>query len=254
MTNWTESIIGYHVTTQSREACLSTIVGWITSQETRKYFVCANPHSLEVAMTDPVFDASIKSADMITPDGVGIVIASRILGGKIFDRVTGSDIFLGLSETLNKRTNYSYFFLGSTRNNLANIRERMNRYFPNITVVGSFSPPFKSEFTEKDDRLMVKEINRVKPDVLWVGMTAPKQEKWIYRNKEKLDVKFIGAIGAVFDFYAGTVPRSHPWFQKHGFEWLPRLLKQPRRLWRRNLVSSPMFLIRILRQRYMSGQ
>jgi len=101
---------------------------------------------------------------------------------------------------------------------------------------------------------MVDEINRVKPDMLWVGMTAPKQEKWIYRNKYELDVEFIGAIGAVFDFYTGTINRSRPWFQKHGLEWLPRLLRQPRRLWRRSLVSSPMFLIRILQQRFMSTE
>ena len=98
---------------------------------------------------------------------------------------------------------------------------------------------------------MIEAINRVKPDVLWVGMTAPKQEKWIYQNKDKLDVKFIGAIGAVFDFYAGTKKRSQPFFQKIGLEWLPRLLGEPRRLWHRNFVSNPVFLMRVLRQRFM---
>jgi len=244
-----EMILGYPVTTKSKEACISNVVSWIENGKKGKYFVCANPNALEVARTDPVFEAAMKSADLITPDGVGIVLASRILEGRIFDRVTGSDIFLGLSKPLNEMGRYSYFFLGSTTNNLASIRERMNRDFPNIRVVGTYSPPFKKDFSDEDNRLMVEEINRVKPDVLWVGMTAPKQEKWIYRNKDELDVKFIGAIGAVFDFYTGTINRSRPWFQKHGLEWLPRLLKRPGRLWRRTLIRAPMFLVRILMQR-----
>jgi len=97
---------------------------------------------------------------------------------------------------------------------------------------------------------MIEQINRAAPDVLWVGMTAPKQEKWIFANKERLQVKFIGAIGAVFDFYSGNVKRSHPFFQRLGLEWLPRLLRDPRRLWRRTFISSPIFLYKILKQKY----
>ena len=95
---------------------------------------------------------------------------------------------------------------------------------------------------------MIEAINAAAPDVLWVGMTAPKQEKWIYRNRDRLDVGFIGAIGAVFDFYAGNIKRSPMLFQKCGLEWLPRLLQEPRRLFRRNFVSSPLFLWRLMGQ------
>jgi len=241
-----EIIHGYPITTKSIDLCIFDILRWIEKGKEPKYFVCANPHSLEVAETDQFFDMAIKNADIVVPDGIGIIIASKILGGKISDRITGTDVFLGLSEVLNKKGKYSYFFLGSTSNNLEMIKRRINDEFPNIRIAGTFSPPFKSEFSEEDNRFMIEEINRVKPDVLWVGMTAPKQEKWIYKNKDKLDVKFIGAIGAVFDFYTGTVERSHPWFLDHGLEWFPRLLKQPRRLWRRNLVSNPIFLLRVL--------
>ena len=129
------------------------------------------------------------------------------------------------------------------------IKERMSIDFPNVKVVGTFSPPFKEDFTDDENDLMVEAINRVNPDILWVGMTAPKQEKWIYKNKERLQTKFIGAIGAVFDFYAGTKKRSHPWFQEHGLEWLPRFLREPRRLWRRNFISTPSFFYRIIKYR-----
>ena len=101
---------------------------------------------------------------------------------------------------------------------------------------------------------MIHAINTAKPDVLWVGMTAPKQEKWIYQNKDYLEgVKFIGPIGAVFDFFTGNITRSHPFFLKMGLEWLPRLLKQPHRLWDRMFVSAPKFMFRVLKQKIKMG-
>ena len=242
-------ILNYPISSLSKDDCLSVIVKWIWGAAQAKYFVCANPHSLEVARKDAGFDLAIRNADLVVPDGVGIVIASKILGGSIRERVTGMDIFLGLSEALNKETGYSYFFLGSTEQNLIKIKEKMHADFPNITVAGTYSPLFKPEFSEEDNKLMVEAINQAEPDVLWVGMTAPKQEKWIQQNKDRLKVKFIGAIGAVFDFYTGNVKRAHPIFQKLGLEWLPRLLREPRRLWRRNFISNPSFLFRVIRHR-----
>ena len=244
-----EKIVGYQITTLSKRNVLNTINSWLIDEggNETKYFVCANPHSLEIATRDTIFESAIKNADIVVPDGFGIIIASKILGGKINERITGTDIFIGLSEILNEKGNYRYYFLGSTDNNLKNIKVRMKQKYKNIEIAGTYSPPFKKDFSEKENRIMIKEINNAHPDVLWIGMTAPKQEKWIFQNKDKLDVKFIGAIGAVFDFFTGNVKRSHPWFLKHGLEWLPRLLQEPRRLWRRNMVSGPAFLLRVVK-------
>ena len=241
-----ELILGYRISVKSKEVCVSDIIEWLKNGKKNKYFVCANPHSLEVARTDSIFQEAMKWADLAVPDGIGIVIASIILAGKIRRRVTGSDIFLGLSEKLNDEKKYSYFFLGSTEENLQKISNKMRTDFPGIKVVGTYSPPFKTDFSVEDNQLMVEAVNRSHPDVLWVGLTAPKQEKWIYQNKDRLNVRFIGAIGAVFDFYTGNVKRSHPFFQKIGLEWLPRLLSEPLRLWRRNFISNPSFMIRVI--------
>jgi N-acetylglucosaminyldiphosphoundecaprenol N-acetyl-beta-D-mannosaminyltransferase len=227
------------------------MLGGLQSGHRGKYFVCANPHSLEVARKDRLFDEAIRNADLILPDGVGIVMASKILGGNIRDRVTGSDVFWGLNRVLDKEGGYSCFFLGSTEENLRDIRTKMEREFPGIRVAGVYAPPYKAEFDEKDSRLMVEAVNNAQPDVLWVGMTAPKQEKWIHQNRERLHAKCIGPVGAVFDFYTGRVKRSHPLFQKIGLEWLPRLLRQPGRLWRRNFVSNPSFLYRVIMSRFL---
>jgi N-acetylglucosaminyldiphosphoundecaprenol N-acetyl-beta-D-mannosaminyltransferase len=245
-----ESILGYPVSTLSKNECIATVTGWMENGAKNKYFVCANPHSLEVAEDDHEFGCAIKNADLVVPDGVGVVIASRILGGAIHERVTGSDIFEGVNRELNKRKGHSAFFLGSTKDNLEKLRYKMEADFPNIQIVGTFSPPFKEEFSHEDNLMMIEAINRAKPDVVWIGMTAPKQEKWIYENRDKLDVKLLGPVGAVFDFYTGNAKRSSPFFQKIGFEWLPRFLREPRRLWRRNLVSNPRFLLRVIAQRF----
>ena len=249
-----ETILDYEISTESKEACIDLILSWIRSEGGPRYFVCANPHSLEVAQSDSLFDTSIKSADLLVPDGVGVVMASKILGGAIRDRITGSDIFWGLNEALNRETKYSCYFLGSTDDTLEEIRKKMEREYPNIKVAGLYPPPFKPDFGEYDNKLMCDAVNREAPDVLWVGMTAPKQEKWVFRNRENLNVKFIGPVGAVFDFFVGKVKRSHPVFQAMGLEWLPRLLQEPRRLWRRNFISNPHFILRVIRSRFAHGK
>jgi N-acetylglucosaminyldiphosphoundecaprenol N-acetyl-beta-D-mannosaminyltransferase len=245
----TENVLGYLVSLSDLQGCVEQILFWIKSGVRGRYFVCANPHSIHQAESDPVSKEALRNADLVVPDGIGVVIASRILGGNIKRRITGSDIFAGVNEALNKRGGHSVFFLGSSQENLDKTRDRMPRDYPNIKVAGTYSPPFASEFSDTENRLMVEAINGVKPDVLWVGMTAPKQEKWIYQNKDHLDVKFIGAVGAVFDFFSGSVKRSSPFWQKIGFEWLPRFLKEPRRLWERNLRSTPVFLGWVIRER-----
>ena len=247
-----ENILGYTVKNLDIKNSVSRIQTWIDTREKAKTFFCLNPHSIVEAAKDPLFKKALNAADLLTPDGAGILLASKILGGRIEERVTGSDIFRELNRLLNQTRgkHYSCFFLGSTDETLAAIRAKMAKEFPHIKFAGSYSPPYKPEFSIEDSLEMVEAVNRAKPDLLWVGMTAPKQEKWVYQHKDQLDVKFIGAVGAVFDFYIGKVKRSHPVFQNLGLEWLPRLLQEPKRLFRRNFVSSPVFLYRVLLQKY----
>ena len=245
----TEDILGYRIFSDERSRCLDSIADWVMHGDRPRWLACINPHSDIVALEDQAFSQALHDADWLIPDGIGIVLASRILGGSIRYRITGSDIFQGLNRHLDARGGYSCFFLGSTEDTLRQITVNMARDYPDIRIAGVHSPPFKAEFTPEDDATMVATINAARPDVLWVGMTAPKQEKWVYRNKDRLNVKFIAAIGAAFDFYTGKIKRSPVLFQKLGLEWLPRLLQEPRRLWRRNFISNPKFISRVLRAR-----
>jgi len=166
-------------------------------------------------------------------------------------RITGEDFFLGLMRALDQRGGKRVFFFGSSETVLGRIRYKMSRTFPNVTVCGAFSPPFY-EWSAEENSAMVAAINRTIPDVLWVGMTAPKQEKWVAANCTQLDVSVIGSIGAVFDFFAETHPRAPQWMRKMGLEWLYRLSKEPRRMWERNLISTPIFMIMATRRHLLN--
>ena len=186
---------------------------------------------------------------MLLPDGSGIVLAAKLLNLPLTEKVAGSDFFHECNKKADATGGVRYFFLGSSEKVLELISKRRSEESPNIEVCGTYSPPFKAEFSEEDNLEMIRAVNDAKPDILWVGMTAPKQEKWIYENRHRLMVPFSGAIGAVFDFYAGTKERSSEFWIKLGLEWLPRFLKEPRRLWERNLKSTPIFLWWILKEK-----
>ncbi|WP_242354741.1 WecB/TagA/CpsF family glycosyltransferase [Anaeromyxobacter sp. SG64] len=247
-----ENVAGYSVYAKGLVACANEITEAIARGERARWLACLNPHSFAVALDEPAFEAALRDADWLIPDGAGIVLASRLLQGAVRERVTGADVFHGVNQHLNDRGGARVFFIGSTEETLGRIREKMALDYPSLQVVGTYSPPFKPEYSETELDEMVAAINAAKPDVLWVGMTAPKQEVWIHRLRDRLDVKFAAAIGAVFDFYTGRIKRSPAAFQRLGLEWLPRLLQEPRRLWRRTFVSAPIFLGHVVRQRLRS--
>lgn len=246
-------ITGYPVDTLDKDSCVKLLASWATGPRQEggaRYFVCANPHSLEVARVDDQYKTALLEAHLIVADGVGIVVASRLLGGALKERVTGSDLFEGLSHALSERGGARYFFLGASEDTLNKIQKRLAIDYPLITVAGTLSPPYKDSFSEEEDQQMCQAINTARPDVLWVGMTAPKQEKWIKRNLARLDVALACPVGAVFDFYSGKVKRPHPIFLDLGLEWLVRLMREPIRLWRRTFVSNPLFMFRVLWQKF----
>ncbi|MDH4234321.1 MAG: WecB/TagA/CpsF family glycosyltransferase [Gallionella sp.] len=249
----TQNILGYTVYSASLGQCVDSIVSRITSKDAPCWLACINPHSYVAALDESDFSDALHGADWLIPDGSGIVLASYLLGGNIRQRITGSDIFSALNSRANELGGFSVFFLGVTPDCLEEIRVRMGREYPQIRFAGSYSPLFKQDYTEEELEAMFAAINQARPDILWVGMTAPKQEKWIHQNLHRLDVCFAAAIGAVFDFYTGRVKRSHPVFQRLGLEWLPRLIQEPGRLWKRMFISAPVFMWHVLRARLRSS-
>ncbi len=210
-------------------------------------FATINPHSYAIAKKDLKFQKALLQSDSLLPDGVGFVLAARILHFKRLKRFTGSDLHIELLNHLNQ-TNGKVFYLGSSTSTLVEIQQRLLCDYPNVQM-DYFSPPYKNEFTREENDEIISRIEKSSPNVLFVGMTAPKQEKWVFDNQNQLDVEYIASIGAVFDFYSGNVKRSGILWQKCGLEWLPRLIQEPKRLWKRTLVSLPIFLFDVILKR-----
>lgn len=208
-----------------------------------------NAHSYNTALKDSLFAEALTKGDVLIPDGASVVMACRWLKAKSqpTERIAGWDLFVHEMDRLNRKGG-TCFFMGSSEKVLELIRKRAAVDYPNIKVE-TYSPPYKPEFSEEDNKGIIEAINRANPDLLWIGMTAPKQEKWTYTHWKELDIHcHVGTIGAVFDFFAGTVERAPLWWQEHGLEWLYRLLKEPKRMWRRYIIGNTLFLKNVVKE------
>lgn len=199
-----------------------------------------NQYSYCIAEKDFAFKKALKASDVLLPDGIGIVMAARWLQRKVIKKIAGADLHTFLLGRLNEHYG-SCFYMGASEATLEKITQHLAKEYPNITV-NTYSPPFKKEFSAAENAEIIAAVNAVRPDVLFVGMTAPKQEKWSLAHKEALQVNGpICAIGAVFDFYAGTVKRPSIIWQNLGLEWLGRLIKEPKRMWKRYIYYGAIF-------------
>lgn len=245
-----------------------------------------NAHSYNTARKDELFAEALTNGDVLIPDGVSIVKACRWIKAKSQpkERIAGWDLFSFEMENLERKQcgmlnvecgannssldnsqsaladnqkfkiqnsefrspQRTVMFMGSSQKVLDLIVKRAAKVYPHLKIV-TYSPPYKPEFSEEDNKAIIDAINTADPDLLWIGMTAPKQEKWTYSHWEELNIHcHVGTIGAVFDFFAGTVERAPVWWQRHGLEWLYRLLKEPKRMWRRYIIGNALFLFNVI--------
>lgn len=216
-----------------------------------------NAHSYNTARKDKLFAEALMNGNALIPDGVSIVKACRWIKAKSQpkERIAGWDLFSFEMDKLERESvkcemlKKTVMFMGSSQRVLDLIVKRAAEVYPHLKVV-TYSPPYKPEFSDEDNKAIIEAINAADPDLLWIGMTAPKQEKWTYSHWEELDIHcHVGTIGAVFDFFAGTVERAPMWWQRHGLEWLYRLLKESKRMWRRYIIGNALFLWNMLKEK-----
>ncbi|TWJ00650.1 N-acetylglucosaminyldiphosphoundecaprenol N-acetyl-beta-D-mannosaminyltransferase [Mucilaginibacter frigoritolerans] len=206
-----------------------------------------NQYSFCVAERDNDFKEALMDSDVLLPDGIGIVLAVKSVTGHGLKKISGTDLHENLLERLNSN-NGRCFYLGSNKNTLQKITDRLNLEYPAITCE-TYSPTYKAHFGDEENAEMINAINLFQPDVLFVGMTAPKQEKWVHQHKGKINAQFICSIGAVFDFYAGTVKRPSKFWIDLGLEWFIRLCKEPKRMWKRYFYYGPVFAWALLKEK-----
>ena len=184
-----------------------------------------SPNSYGISTRDPEFRQALAEADYLVLDGVYFALGSILLDGRSIKPNQGPDVFFFFMDKLNA-LHGRVFFLGSSEDTLQKIRRRAAADYPQLSV-GCYSPPFKAQFDDADNRVMLERINAFEPDVVFVGMTAPKQEKWAHRHRDRLNARLIISIGAVFDWYAGNEKMVAPIWWKLRLGWLVRTIRRP---------------------------
>ncbi len=211
----------------------------IKSLDNDKPFIIAtpNPEIVNLARNDKEYKQILNTSDIVTPDGIGIVYASKIVKGNIKERAAGFDIVCGIIEELDKRAG-SVFLFGSKPDVAETAAEKLKEKYNNLTISGCRNGYFD------DDSEIIKEIQESKPDLLLVCLGAPKQEKWIYKNKDLLNAKILVGAGGTLDVLAGNVKRAPEIYIKFGLEWFYRLIKEPKRIGR--MIKLPVFLLDVI--------
>lgn len=211
-----------------------------------QYLCFSNVHTTVMAAEDPAYRKVLNNSARTFADGAPIAFLLRRNGFQNTERIAGP----AFMEEMFRATadgSVSHYFYGSTPEVLEALKARLRREYPGLKIAGSYSPPFTdARNLPADPASDIGRINAAHPDILWVGLGAPKQEMWMYAHKGEVTAVMAG-VGAAFDFSAGSKKRAPEWMQKCGMEWLYRLCQEPKRLWRRYLVTNSKFLWYILR-------
>lgn len=240
------NILGIEVNFLSFPDVLQIMDNWINERDRCHYIVATGMHGIMESRRNARFRKIAEESDLFVPDGFSLVLLARLKGEKSVSRISGPDL---MWESCNhaSRLGHKLFFYGDTDETLKLLVEKCQLVFPNIDIVGYYSPPFRL-LTQEENIFVIDMINSSGADILWVGLGLPKQEEWIYANKDLLRVPVVVGVGAAFKFISGSVKRAPRWIRDNGFEWLWRLIMEPRRVWKRVILDGPHFVYCVLRE------
>jgi len=219
---------------------------WIRNRDIGNYIAVSNAFDVVLSQKDSKIRDAVNNSSLSVPDGISLVLAARAYGYDLKKRVYGPDLlFEFLKNTQDK--GYSHFFYGTTKETLKRLADSLKGQFPKLKVSGTH-PSFFREFTAEEKQRVAETINNSSTDILWVGIGCPRQELWMYDFKDKLKVPVMVGVGAAFDFLSGTKPQAPRWIRDNGFEWLFRLIIEPRRLWKRYFIGNSIFMWLFLKE------
>lgn len=210
-----------------------------------QYICISNVHTSVMSYEDKVYKKIQNHAVLALPDGKPLSVLCRKKGYLKADRVTGPDL-MGEIFSRSKECGYRHYFYGSKPETLRVLKQKLKEQYQ-LDIVGMYAPPFR-KMTEEEDREAVDSINKAEADFVWVALGAPKQEQWMYAHQGKVQGLMVG-IGAGVDYLAGNIKRAPMWMQKCSLEWLYRFFQEPKRLFRRYLVTNTKFLWLIARRK-----
>jgi len=234
------TILGVDVDAVTKKEALGTLLKFLNGDKNHTLFT-PNPEFVLLAQDDWEFKDILNTGDLVVPDGVGIVIASKFNEIKIKERVAGCDLVFSLFDAV--KGTRTVYLLGGKPGVAEKAKINMESKFSGLKVVGFHDGYFEA----KEERSIIKEIRELSPDILLVGTGFPKQEKWIFKYKNKIPVKLTAGIGGSIDIMAGTVKRAPAVMRALGLEWLWRLLLQPKRILR--IYKLPLFIIKVIQNK-----
>jgi len=239
------NVLGVGVSAITMAQALTIIDEWIARREA--HYVCVTGvHGVMESHRDSSLRQIHNAAGLVTPDGMPLVWLSHLKGFRHVERVYGPDLMLALCEH-SLTTGYRHFLYGGAEGVPDQLAANLKQRFPGLQIVGTYSPPFHA-LSKLEDEWVVEMINQAHPDIVWVGLSTPKQEYWMGAHVGRLTAPVLIGVGAAFDFHAGSKTQAPRWMQRSGLEWLFRLSQEPRRLWRRYLLSNSLFLYNVFLQ------
>jgi N-acetylglucosaminyldiphosphoundecaprenol N-acetyl-beta-D-mannosaminyltransferase len=233
------NILGVGVSALNMELALSETES-LLDRGGQGYVCVTGVHGIMEAQTDERFRAILNSSFLTTPDGMPTVWLGRFHGFKHMRRVYGPDYMLGLCERSVAR-GYRHFLYGGKEGVAEELRADLTKRFPGLQIVGTYTPPFRPLNPEEEEDLR-RQLEALQTDVLWCGLSTPKQERFMAVFSGRLPVKLMVGVGAAFDLLSGNLDEAPDWMKQAGLQWFYRLIKEPRRLWRRYLINNPKFL------------
>ena len=241
-------IAGIRVCNLSEDEAIAAIERLVAAGGSH-YAAVVNAAKLVAANTDDKLKRALLEADLVTADGMSVVWASRLLGHPLKERVTGIDMFERLAARAADR-DWAVYFLGARDESVRGTVERLIIAHPKLRVAGYCNGYFKAS----ESAAVARAINESKADLLFVAMGSPAQEYWIAENVGLAGVRFALGVGGSFDHVSGLARRAPQWMRRSGLEWLYRLIREPRRLWRRYLIGNSVFLWLVVRQRFLGSR
>ena len=232
-------ILNTRVDATSYEDACDRIQSWAAAKKSC-YIVAANVHVVMTGYWQRSFQRLINGAALVTPDGMPLVMGLRLLGVQHQPRVYGPDLMLAWCDRAAK-VGISIYLYGGTASMLETLQQRLTDRFPELTIAGSYAPPFRP-LTPKEEQRDRDRIHASGASVVFVGLGCPKQEEWMARQQGNLQAVMIG-VGAAFSFHSGEVSQAPRWMMAWGMEWLYRFMMEPGRLWQRYLINNPAFVV-----------
>ncbi|MDQ6990331.1 MAG: WecB/TagA/CpsF family glycosyltransferase [Mariprofundaceae bacterium] len=234
-------------------SCIENISKVILEQrQSEPCFVCiANVHMVVTARQNKLLKSAMEAAAIVTSDGMPLVWELRRKGFKDADRVSGPDLMIALCQRANDERIPIYFY-GGLPSIVETMKVKLTEHFPDLIIAGIESPPMLSDQPEID-QVVVERIKASGAEIVFVGLGCPKQELWMHAYSPHIPAVLIG-VGAAFDFFTGSIKRAPLWMQHMGLEWFYRLCSEPRRLWKRYLLTNSLFIWFWLRDRLSEGK